>query len=198
VDYRCRHGILEGRRNGTIVFVGNLKKHKGIETLLRAFQLLRDRHHVEAQLLVIGNIDFRCKDSRVLKTLQDGQGGVTFLQHAANREVFDALRQASVLVSPSLYEGMGLPPLEAMYLGTPAIVSDIPVYREIYTGSSAQFFPPGDAEHLARLLARQLSASADCHADVERLVDERYNFPAITDKILTTIIEYTKEQRDSH
>lgn len=190
VAYRQQHGILEGPRNGQIVFVGNLKKHKGIETLLQAFRLLRERHHVEAHLLVIGNIDFRSKDSRALELLRHERGGVTLLQHASNQEVFDALRHASVLVSPSLYEGMGLPPLEAMYLGTPAIVSDIPVYREVYASSTAQFFRPGDADHLASLLAQQLTSAPDSRADVEQAVNERYNFSTISDKILTTIVQF--------
>lgn len=196
VAYRQQHGIQEGPRNGQIVFVGNLKKHKGIETLLKAFQLLREQHHVEAHLLVIGNIDFRSKDSKVLKLLQDRQGDVTFLQHASNQEVFDALRRASVLVSPSLYEGMGLPPLEAMYLGTPAIISDIPVYREIYSSTTAQFFPPNDADRLSSLLAQLLSSETSVRADVEQAVNERYNFSLVANKILTTIVQFLDGNKD--
>ena len=190
VAFRQQHGTLEDKRKGDIVFVGNLKKHKGIETLLQAFRLLRERHQVEARLTVIGNIDFRSKDSKVLQLLQDRQDDVTLLQHATNEEVFHALRQASVLVSPSLYEGMGLPPLEAMYLGTPAVISDIPVYREIYSSTNALFFPPGDAPQLAQLLASLLTGEVQAKGDVEQVVREKYNFTAISDKILSTIAAF--------
>lgn len=42
------------------------------------------------------------------------------------------IKNATCLIQPSLYEGFGIPPLEAMSLGTPVIVSDIPVFKEIY------------------------------------------------------------------
>lgn len=69
-------------------------------------------------------------------------------------EVTRTLAQAIALVYPSLDEGFGLPPLEAMAAGIPAVVSDIPPLREV-CGDAALYFEPGDARALAKLL-RQL------------------------------------------
>jgi glycosyltransferase involved in cell wall biosynthesis len=58
---------------------------------------------------------------------------------------------ALALVLPSWLEGFGLPPVEGLAAGTPAIVSDLPVFREVL-GDGALYVPPGDAEALADAL----------------------------------------------
>jgi len=58
------------------------------------------------------------------------------------------LSKAALLVQPSLYEGFCLPPLEAMVLGTQALISDIPVLKEIYADFPVTFFRSGDPSDL--------------------------------------------------
>jgi glycosyltransferase involved in cell wall biosynthesis len=67
------------------------------------------------------------------------------------------MAEASVFVSPSLYEPFGLAALEAAKAGTPLVLADIPTYRELWT-DAALFFPPGDAMALANAINR-LSAN---------------------------------------
>ena len=55
---------------------------------------------------------------------------------------------AEVFVYPSLYEGFGLPPLEALYLGTKPIISDIDVFKEVYSNLPVEFFKVSDSESL--------------------------------------------------
>jgi glycosyltransferase involved in cell wall biosynthesis len=79
------------------------------------------------------------------------------------------------LVQPSLYEGFCLPPLEAMVLGTKALISDIPVLKEIYGGFPVTFFKAGSIEDLKEkmlLLSKQttLSISLPNH------LKEKYTF----------------------
>lgn len=70
------------------------------------------------------------------------------------------LEGASGLVSTSREEGFGLPPLEALAAGVPVVLSDIPVYREIY-GQWGSFFPVGDADALAALLDKTLESPGE-------------------------------------
>ncbi|HVT65992.1 MAG TPA: glycosyltransferase family 1 protein [Mycobacteriales bacterium] len=71
--------------------------------------------------------------------------------HASDDDLVALLTGATVLLYPSRYEGFGLPPLEAMACGTPAVVSDIPALRES-TAGTARLVPPGDVEGWAEAL----------------------------------------------
>jgi glycosyltransferase involved in cell wall biosynthesis len=62
------------------------------------------------------------------------------------------VKHARVLLAPSLFEGLGLPPIEALAAGTPAIVSDIPVKREVFAGTPMLFHDPSDPKDLARAI----------------------------------------------
>lgn len=58
------------------------------------------------------------------------------------------IAEARILIQPSLYEGFGIPPLEALALGTNAIVSDIEIFKEIYSDLPVTFFKVNDEEDL--------------------------------------------------
>lgn len=62
------------------------------------------------------------------------------------------VKEARLLLAPSLFEGLGLPPIEALAVGTPAIVSDIPVKREVFAGVPMRFHDPHDPADLARAI----------------------------------------------
>ena len=152
LNYKATHDPVKERSG--IVFLGNIKRHKGLQVLWNAYErLIRERQDAP-MLTIVGHINFRTKDSEVMETIQANRGKVRLLTNASNQEVYDALSHAACLVSPSLYEGFGIPPLEAMSLGTPVIMSDIPVYREIYGKFPVTFFETGNSEDLYnRLLA---------------------------------------------
>jgi glycosyltransferase involved in cell wall biosynthesis len=59
------------------------------------------------------------------------------------------VKEARMLLAPSLFEGLGLPPIEALCVGTPAIVSDIPVKREVFANTPMRFHNPYDPADLA-------------------------------------------------
>jgi glycosyltransferase involved in cell wall biosynthesis len=67
------------------------------------------------------------------------------------------VKTSRLLLAPSLFEGLGLPPIEALAVGTPAIVSDIPVKREIFSGTPMRFHPPHDPADLAEAIETLLA-----------------------------------------
>ena len=67
----------------------------------------------------------------------------------SDEKLLREIASAAVLVQPSLYEGFGLPPLEALYLGTQPIISDIPVFKEIYGDLPVVFFKTNDVYDLS-------------------------------------------------
>ena len=103
-----------------ILFVGNLKPHKNLDTLLEAVKMM-DRNNV--MLLLVGkafkNMDLETKEEKLgIKDLVIHTGLVT------KEELIDFYNLADVFVFPSLYEGFGIPPLEAMACGTPVIAAN--------------------------------------------------------------------------
>jgi glycosyltransferase involved in cell wall biosynthesis len=89
------------------------------------------------------------------------------LGHVIDQQLVALLTGAAVALYPSRYEGYGLPPLEAMACGTPAVVSDIPALRES-AGGLARFAPVGDVAAWAAALADGLAGRLSCPSPPSR------------------------------
>ena len=169
LEYRAN--VQNIQKTQTIVFVGNIKKHKGLDILLDAFSLAR-KEGLPHKLVVIGaKENFRTSDNTVLKKIEAlGGEAVAFTGFISDEQLMEHLAKAALLVQPSLYEGFCLPPLEAMVLGTRALISDIPVLREIYGGYPVTFFRAGDSGHLKEkmldILLHEKPASLDLSNDL--------------------------------
>lgn len=182
------------QKENQFVFLGNLKKQKGITTLLKAFRMAKEKGLGETRLVVIGNIDFRTKDDAAIKLLNEAGEDIVCVRNASNRDVFDIISRSRALISPSRYEGFGLPPLEAMYLGTPAIISDIPVYKEIYGKTDAIFFQVDHPEDLCdKLLSFQ-----DKTVNIDNIIREKYNFHTAANVILNNITNAINETSNDY
>ena len=183
VEYKQQHAPERKARKRQLVFLGNLKKQKGIGILIDAFEKVRRRGLTDMRLVIIGNMNSKTKDPAVIRFLYQKHEDIDFVGNASNQQVFDILSESLALVSPSIYEGLGLPPMEAMYLGAQAVISDIPVYKEIYGDTNATFFRSGDADDLCeKLLCIRPQA-----ADLGGIVEKRFNFATVSDVIINAI-----------
>ena len=135
-----------------LLFVGSQMKHKNLGFLIDTFML-----HVDDwpyHLLIAGKMDqLRTKDSHPILNGQASHPRIHLLGEVSLQGLESLMFHASALVFPSIYEGFGLPPLEALACGTPALVSDIPVHREVL-GNGATYFDPGDPGSLRDALER--------------------------------------------
>ena len=183
LEYKASHPVVQQRAG--IVYLGNIKRNKGIHILWQAYQKLMDEGGNVPPLTIIGRFDFRTKDDEILQTVLANKDKVRLVTDATNQQVYDILAQAACLVSPSLYEGFGIPPLEAMSLGTPVILSDIPVYQEIYGHYPVTFFEAGNADELCRML-RTLPSSP---IDVDELIVSTYTYEKTAKKIMQVLAE---------
>jgi glycosyltransferase involved in cell wall biosynthesis len=156
LEYRAKE--QKRRKTETIVFIGNIKKHKGLDYLLDAF-LAAKKEGLPHTLVIIGSKEnFRTSDNAILKKADSaGSEAVTFTGFISDEQLMEYLSCAALLVQPSLYEGFGLPPLEAMVLGTHTLISDIPVFKEIYVGYPVTFFKAGDTGDLKGKMTGLLS-----------------------------------------
>lgn len=140
-----------------ILYVGNAYPHKNVETLLAAFRSVVG-HTGKPKLVLVGGDDFFYR--RLKETVKSIglENDVLFFGLANDEDLVNLYSHAEVFVFPSFMEGFGLPALEALSLGCPVLVSDIPVFHEIL-GKNAVYFDPKNISDLADKLGRILSGS---------------------------------------
>jgi glycosyltransferase involved in cell wall biosynthesis len=177
-------------KTATVLFIGNIKKHKGLSILLDAFFGARKRGLAYKLIIVGEKNNFRSADSVSLEKLNTADSSVLeFTGFISDEKLRTLLAQTALLVQPSLYEGFGLPPLEAMICGTKALISDIPVFREIYGDFPVTFFRAGDAPDLeTKLLDLLLGKQPEQLALPDRLAS-RYTFEKTASVILKELTE---------
>jgi glycosyltransferase involved in cell wall biosynthesis len=180
LEYRANNQNVE--KTQTIVFIGNIKKHKGLDILIDAFRMAKNEG-LPHRLVVIGaKENFRTSDNAVLQKIEAlGGETVMFTGFISDDQVMEYLSKAALLVQPSLYEGFCLPPLESMILGTHALASDIPVLKEIYSGFPVTFFRGGDSSDLKEKMT-------------ELLINKKPSSPVLSDELL---LRYTFEKTAS-
>ena len=133
-------GVAPGTDN--LVYMGSFMGYKNVETLIRAMAELPGR---TLHLLSRISPDRRAE----LERLVDPAGGaVRFHNGVTDAEYAALLADRAVLVSASLDEGYGLPVAEALALGVPAVVTDMPIFREV-AGDGALYAPGTDAAAFA-------------------------------------------------
>jgi Glycosyltransferase len=180
LEYRAN--IQNVQKTQTIVFIGNIKKHKGLDILLDAFSLTKDEGLPHRLVIIGAKENFRTADNTILQKIGSlGGEAVTFTGFISDEQVMEHLSKAALLVQPSLYEGFCLPPLEAMVLGTHALISDIPVLKEIYADFPVTFFRNTDSLDLKEKL-------------MELLFNKKPSSPVLPDDLL---LKYTFEKTAS-
>jgi glycosyltransferase involved in cell wall biosynthesis len=141
-----------GIRDRYVLYLGNLHPRKNVITALRAFALMvtEDR---SLQFVIAGARWWGDDEQLVLREMGIAAANVihTGQVTAQQREVL--LREATCLVYPSLFEGFGLPPLEAMVRGVPVVASDATAMPEVL-GDAAVLVDPLDERAMASALAQ--------------------------------------------
>jgi len=139
------HFRPDGRpREPFLLYPGNRWPHKNHERLFEAFAVVR-RERSDLRLVLTGS----GHDRAPLPEAVESRGRVS------DEELAELYRSASCLVFPSLYEGFGLPPLEAMACGCPVAVARATSLPEV-CGDAAEYFDPFSAEDMASAVLRAL------------------------------------------
>ncbi len=162
------------KKENYVIYVGNIKKHKGLKTLLKASNLFKNY-----KLVIVGNANgFKNGDEEVRNIIEES-ANVTFSGSVSDEELIGLIAKASFLIQPSFYEGFGIPPLEAMYLGTKPILSDIDVLKEIYHDFPVEYFKCGDVEDLARVV----NNSSNVINDMKDKLDAKFSYKNFAKRI---------------
>ncbi|MCR5253300.1 MAG: glycosyltransferase family 4 protein [Treponema sp.] len=178
-------------KTDSIIFIGNIKKHKGIQILIPAFKEfckeLSSKNLKTPKLIIVGSKDnFRTNDASISSLIQSAdENDIEFTGFISDEELKKRLSQAKILIQPSFYEGFGLPPLQALNCGTNTIVSDIEVFKEVYKNYPVTYFKTGDISDLKEKML-------DVWLENKPVPDftEQYSFKNTCDSILNALEIY--------
>ncbi len=144
IDVKGKYGIPS-----YILCVGNRKPHKNLDVVVKSFNVLAEEF--KNLFLVIVAKRFEIKDKLDIEIEKSKyKDRILVLDGVIYEELVSFYKYAEVTILPSLYEGFGLVPFESVSFGTLAIVSDIPIMRELFFEEDEIFFNPNDFLDLAQ------------------------------------------------
>ncbi len=154
-DACTRYGLTPGR---FLLYVGVLEPRKNVPMLLQAFAQIAGQFP-EVPLVIVGKKGWMYDAIFAELTARGLAGRVVFTGYVPEADLPRLYGGARAFVYPSLYEGFGLPVLEAMQCGTPVVTTDISSMPEV-VGDAALMVKPEDVNGLAEALVRVLSDDA--------------------------------------
>jgi len=131
-----------------VLYVGSAYPHKNLERLLKAWQIFTDKHDNDYQLVLVGKESYFYDR---LKREVEGTQSIIFTGFVPDDELVELYKQASLYVFPSLYEGFGLPPLEAQKYNVPVVSSNASCLPEVLV-DSALYFDPENPDQIADII----------------------------------------------
>lgn len=134
-----------------VLYLGSIHPRKNIITLVNAFERMKASRSSDLQLLLAGRPSWHTKE--LLETIRQStvRDAIHMPGYVSSDDACAMMAAAEMVVYPSLYEGFGLPVLEAMASGVPVITSNVSALPEI-AGDAALLFDPNDADQLAALM----------------------------------------------
>lgn len=136
---------------GYILFVSTIEPRKNLETLIRAFELLREKGRYQGDLVVVGKVGWKAEPAIKAMNSSRWRKSIHHLDYLDRETLSAVYRGADAFVLPSLYEGFGFPLLEAMAHDVPVVAARSSSLPEV-GGDAALYFDPESAEALAEAI----------------------------------------------
>jgi glycosyltransferase involved in cell wall biosynthesis len=142
-----------------LLFIGRLEERKNIVRILDAFEILKEKYQIPHQLVLVGKPGFGYE--RIRAKIQDSKFKIHIqeLGYVSEEEKWELLRNADTFLFPTLYEGFGIPVLEAQSVGVPVVASNTSSLPEV-GGEGAVYVDPLRAESIAEGVQKLLSDKA--------------------------------------
>ncbi|WP_439887008.1 glycosyltransferase family 4 protein [Pseudomonas sp. MBLB4123] len=145
---------------GYLLCVGTLEPRKNLSQALRAYARLPEAVRVRFPLLIVGMAGWRSESFAAELQLALATGQVRVLGYQSDEALAELLAGARLLLFPSLYEGFGLPVLEAMASGVPVVLSARAALPEV-AGTAGTYVEPGDDQGWCEAILRLIDDQAE-------------------------------------
>lgn len=175
-------------REDELLYVGRRDPYKGLATLARVLGRVRELTGRDVKLRIVGPEDLRYPQAQEEIDRLGLQSAVIDMGRVNEAELVAAYQRAKVFVFPSLYEGFGLPPLEAMAYGLPVVCSNRTSLPEVVEGA-AVLVDPADEAGFAQAIAEVMTDLAKWQrlADAGRRRAERFTPARQAEAMLTAL-----------
>lgn len=176
VTKALENSTSDNQKDKYILTVGSLDPRKNFKTLIRAFSDERLKH---LELRIVGGTN------RVFGELgydMQNSPNIKFLGRISDEELRNQYRNAHLFILASLYEGFGIPPLEALGNGCPIALSDIPVFHEIFE-DAAVYFNPTDVNDIIGAILKSYNNSMSPSVDTPNKVLKKFSWNRSAKKI---------------
>lgn len=188
-----------------ILYTGGLKRHKNLRMLIKSFAILVQDYKYDGDLYILGarrtnmavspNIYYKVEDLQQYAKMKKISDKVKFIPFISRQEMSLFMHLAECFISLSLYEGFGLPTVEAMTSGTPSVLSNLGAYPEIANGAALYVYPYGP-HRIAEALNKILSDKQLRNNLKEKSLKRAQFFDRI--KIAERVLEIYKEVYDDY
>jgi glycosyltransferase involved in cell wall biosynthesis len=192
VEILRRYGIADDR--GYILFVGRINKRKNLTGLVNAFNLLKETKGIRQRLVIVGNKDYLPPGDEAVITSSPSIIDILFTGYVPHEHLPVLYGLADVFVYPSVYEGFGLPCLEAMACACPVVSSDCTSIPEV-VGDAGILIDPAKVDQLAGAIYRVLS-DRGLRAEFVRSGPEKakeFSWESAAVKVLSVLAELEKK-----
>ncbi len=148
-----------GIRNKYILFAGNLEPRKNLTRLMEAFNMALPKLNEEYQLVICGKRGWLYQD--ILRTYEkfNLNNEIILTNYVTEQDLINLYQSADIFAFPTLYEGFGFPPLEAMGCGVPVITSNVSSLPEI-VGDAAVLVNPLDTGEISEAIVTMAHSEA--------------------------------------
>lgn len=166
-----------------LLYVGNVKPHKNLSNLIRAFLNIKDK--INYDLIIVGKKEgFITGDCKVEELIKENENRIIFTGYVSDDKLKQYYKQAKLFIFPSLYEGFGSPPLEALSAGIPVIASDIPAVKEV-CANMVNYFNPYDINDIGSVILKNINTKQKKEYNLSK-----YDWNICVDKYIEMIAKY--------
>jgi len=167
-----------------LLFIGRLEERKNVVRIIEAFEILKEKYRIPHQLILAGKPGYGYEKIRLQIADCRFKNDIQELGYISEEKKWELLRGAEIFVFPSLYEGFGIPVLEAQSVGTPVVTANTSSLPEV-GGEGAVYADPLSAESIAEEIQRVLSDDVFRSGIIEKGSEnvKRFSWESCSDQI---------------